>query len=81
MTACFSISFAFDCWLGVDDYSISFAVHSQEGQAYDWVDGALFFKVTSRNATEGIANLQATVSVVTDDPKTNQREMQSVSNG
>jgi len=76
-----SVSFAFDCWLGIDDYSISFAVHSQDGQAYDWVDGALFFKVTSQTLTEGIANLQATATVVTDDRKRNQQETQSVTYG
>jgi len=56
-------SFAFNCWLGVDQYSISLAVHSREGQAYDWVDGALFFRVTSLRVTEGVANLNASASV------------------
>ncbi|MCA1593165.1 MAG: ABC transporter ATP-binding protein [Acidobacteria bacterium] len=56
------VSFAFDCWLGVDQYSISFAVHSREGQAYDWLDGALFFRVTSLGLTEGIANLNASAT-------------------
>jgi hypothetical protein len=64
--------------LGIDDYSISFAVHSLEGQAYDWLDGALFFKVTSQTLTEGLANLHATATVVTDDRKRIQQETQSV---
>ena len=59
-----SIRFAFRCWLGIDDYSISFAVHSLEGQAYDWVDGAWFFRVVSANVTEGVANLNATATVL-----------------
>ena len=59
-----SIRFAFRCWLGIDDYSISFAVHSLDGQAYDWVDGALFFRVVSANVTEGVANLNATATMV-----------------
>ncbi|MCM3905255.1 MAG: ABC transporter ATP-binding protein [Pyrinomonadaceae bacterium] len=54
------VSFAFCCWLGVDQYSISFAIHSRDGQAYDWLDGALFFNVTSMTRTEGVANLDAT---------------------
>jgi len=58
-----TVTFAFDCWLGVDDYSISFAVHSQEGQAYDWLDGTVFFKVVSEGITEGVANLHARASV------------------
>jgi lipopolysaccharide transport system ATP-binding protein len=57
------VSFAFACWLGVDQYTISLAVHSREGQAYDWLDAALFLKVTSTHLTEGIANLNATASV------------------
>ena len=54
--------FSFNCWLGVDDYSISCAVHSRDGEAYDWVDGTRFFRVTSARKTEGIANLNASVS-------------------
>ncbi|MBA2340191.1 MAG: ABC transporter ATP-binding protein [Pyrinomonadaceae bacterium] len=58
------IVFAFDCWLGVDSYSISLAVHSSviydEGAGYDWLDGALFFRVTG--IVEGIANLHACVT-------------------
>lgn len=56
------VTFAFSCWLGVDQYSISLAIHSGDGQAYDWLDGALFFKVTSAIRTEGVANLNATAT-------------------
>ena len=56
------VSFSFNCWLGVDQYSISFAIHSRDDQAYDWLDGALFFNVTSVNLTEGVANLNATAT-------------------
>ncbi len=57
------IDFAFNCWLGVDQYTISLAVHSREGQAYDWLDAALFVRVTSLTLTEGIANLNASATV------------------
>lgn len=57
------VSFAFNCWLGTDQYSVGFAIHSREGQAYDWIDGAMFFRVTSINYTEGVANLNASVMV------------------
>jgi lipopolysaccharide transport system ATP-binding protein len=76
-----TISFSFDCWLGVDNYSISFAVHSSEGQAYDWLDGALFFRVVSPTLTEGVANLHATARVVSNDRKENKIETESVSYG
>jgi len=57
------VTFAFNCWLGVDDYSISCAVHSRDGEAYDWLDGVRFFRITSLRLTEGIANLNATAAV------------------
>jgi ABC-type polysaccharide/polyol phosphate transport system ATPase subunit len=57
------VSFTFNCWLGIDQYTISLAVHSREGQAYDWLDAALFLRVTSMTLTEGIANLNAGVTV------------------
>jgi len=76
-----TISFAFNCWLGIDDYSISFAVHSSDGQAYDWLDGALFFRVTSVTVVEGIANLNAVATIVHDDRSNTNPEVQSVSYG
>jgi ABC-type polysaccharide/polyol phosphate transport system ATPase subunit len=56
------VIFSFDCWLGIDQYSISLAVHSRDGFAYDWLDAALFFRVTSLRLIEGVANLNATVT-------------------
>ncbi len=56
------VSFAFAIWLGIDQYTISLAAHSREGQAYDWLDAALFVRVTSVTLTEGIANLNASVT-------------------
>jgi hypothetical protein len=55
-------TFSFECWLGVDDYSITCAVHSRNGEAYDWIDGARFFRVTSETVTEGVANLNASAT-------------------
>ncbi len=60
------ISFSFDCWLATDVYSISCAVHSsaiyEEGVGFDWLDGALFFRVTSSLLIEGLVNLNATAT-------------------
>jgi ABC-type polysaccharide/polyol phosphate transport system ATPase subunit len=75
------VNFAFDCWLGIDDYSISFAVHSSEGQAYDWLDGALFFRVISAVKTEGLANLHATATVVQEKSNAPRVETESLSYG
>ena len=57
------ISFSFDCWLGTDAYSVSFAVHSEDGISYDWIDGVLFFQVVCAPPVEGVANLNASASV------------------
>jgi lipopolysaccharide transport system ATP-binding protein len=56
-------TFAFNCWLGIDQYSISLAVHSRAGESYDWIDGALFLRVTSVGIFEGVANLNAGATV------------------
>src|SRR5215212_5154840 len=56
------VSFAFDCWLGLDQFSVSLAVHSRAGVSYDWLDGALFFRVTSPVLVEGVANLNASAT-------------------
>ena len=56
------VIFSFNCWLGIDDYSLTCALHNRNGEAFDWIDGARFFRVTSEAATEGVANLNASVS-------------------
>lgn len=56
------VAFSFDCWLGTELYSVSFAVHSVDGISYDWLDGALFFRVVGATPVEGIANLNASAS-------------------
>jgi exosome complex RNA-binding protein Rrp4 len=57
------VSFAFDCWLGTDSYSVSFAVHSEDGISHDWLDGVLFFRVACAPPVEGVANLNASASM------------------
>jgi homopolymeric O-antigen transport system ATP-binding protein len=52
-------TFSFNCWLAPDLYSISVAVHSPNSVSFDWMDGALFFRVFSDIAIEGVANLNA----------------------
>jgi ABC-type polysaccharide/polyol phosphate transport system ATPase subunit len=57
------VSFPFDCSLGPDLYSVSFAVHSEDIISYDWLDGVVFFRVLSTMKIDGVANLNATVGV------------------
>jgi hypothetical protein len=56
-------TFSFNCWLAPDLYSVSVAVHSPTAVSFDWLDGALFFRVFSDVPIEGVANLNATVTV------------------
>jgi ABC-type polysaccharide/polyol phosphate transport system ATPase subunit len=53
------VIFAFNCWLAPDTYSATVAVHDRNGISFDWLDGALFFRVMSATAMEGVANLSA----------------------
>ena len=53
------ITFSFECWLGTDAYSVSFATHSADGVSYDWLDGVVFFRVVDAVPVEGVANLNA----------------------
>src|SRR5437870_5498617 len=56
------VTFAFDCFLAPDSYSIAVAAHSPDAISFDWLDGALFFQVISADQMEGVANLNATVT-------------------
>ena len=56
----YEVTFAFNCWLAPDSYSVTAAIHSHDGVSFDWRDGVLFFQVMSATAMEGVANLNAT---------------------
>jgi len=58
-------TFTFHCALGQEHYFISVAVHSPDGVAFDWLDGVIFFRVACPVEMEGIANLNARVTVRT----------------
>jgi len=56
-------SFVFNCSLAPDSYSITVGVHSPDATSFDWLDGALFFRVMSSVSMEGVTNLNATAMV------------------
>ena len=56
------VTFAFDCRLAPDSYSIAVAAHSTDAISFDWLDGALFFQVVSGRQMDGVANLDAGVT-------------------
>lgn len=61
------VRFDFHCWLAPDSYSLAVAAHGADAVSYDWVDGALFFRVMSADRMEGVANLDATAVVIRSD--------------
>ena len=56
------VTFAFDCNLAPDSYSVAVAAHSTDAISFDWLDGALFFQVVSARQMDGVANLDASVT-------------------
>ncbi|MGQ0761226.1 MAG: ABC transporter ATP-binding protein [Acidobacteriota bacterium] len=56
------VTFAMNCSLAPDSYSIAVAAHSPAAISFDWIDGVVFFHVMSAVAMEGVANLEATVT-------------------
>jgi ABC-type polysaccharide/polyol phosphate transport system ATPase subunit len=57
------VTFTFNCWVAPDSYSISIAVHNYAAVSFDWLDGALFFRVVSAIPIEGVANLNADITL------------------
>ena len=55
-------TFAFNCSLGIGEFTVTSAIHSADGISFDWVDDAAFFHVISPVAIEGLANLNANVT-------------------
>jgi lipopolysaccharide transport system ATP-binding protein len=58
------VAFAFRCELCPQEYTITVASHDPDGVWHDWMDDAVAFAVGDARYTAGVANLRATVSVV-----------------
>jgi ABC-type polysaccharide/polyol phosphate transport system ATPase subunit len=56
------VVFAFNCWLGTGEFSITIALHSAHGISFDWVDDVMFLRVVSPIVIEGVANFNAGVT-------------------
>lgn len=56
------VTFAMNCFLAPDAYSIAVAAHSPAAVSFDWIDGVIFFHVISSVTMEGVTNLSATVT-------------------
>jgi ABC-type nitrate/sulfonate/bicarbonate transport system ATPase subunit len=60
------IEFGFRCDLCPGEYTITAASHDADGTTHDWVDDAVAFAVADSRYTAGVANLRATVKIVTE---------------
>ncbi len=57
------VTFAFQCWLAPQEYTITVATQSLDGSSHDWLDDVIVFQVVDEKYTAGVANLHATVTV------------------
>ena len=57
------ITFAFQCWLAPQEYTITVATQALDGSSHDWLDDVIVFQVVDEKYTAGVANLHATVTV------------------
>ena len=56
------VTFAFQCWLAPQEYTITVATQSLDGSSHDWLDDVLTFQVVDDRYTAGVANLHARVT-------------------
>ena len=59
-----AVDFAFRCELCPEEYTLTVASHDPDGVWHDWLEDAIAFSVCDSRYTAGVANLRATVSVV-----------------
>jgi hypothetical protein len=57
-----TVSFAFDCNLCPQAYTLTAASHDANGVWHDWLEDAVAFTVTDARYTAGVANLRAKVT-------------------
>jgi ABC-type polysaccharide/polyol phosphate transport system ATPase subunit len=56
------VTFAFNCWLAPQEYTITVATQSLDGSSHDWLDDVIAFSVVDERYTAGVANLHARVT-------------------
>lgn len=56
------VTFAFDCNLCPQEYTITAASHDPDGVWHDWMEDAVAFRVVDSRYTAGVANLRARVT-------------------
>lgn len=62
---CLEVEFSFDCWLTQQDYTVTAATQYADGGSQHWLDDALWFSVTDRRSTAGLASLPTQVAWTT----------------
>jgi hypothetical protein len=58
-----TLTFAFQCDLCPNQYTLTAASHDPDGAAHDWLDDAIAFSVADSRYTAGVANLRAQITV------------------
>jgi ABC-type sulfate/molybdate transport systems ATPase subunit len=62
--AVLELAFAFRCELCPQEYTLTVASHDPDGVWHDWLEDAVAFSVSDTRYTAGVANLRATVSLL-----------------
>jgi lipopolysaccharide transport system ATP-binding protein len=56
-------SFQIPCYLNKGIYTITTAIHSEEGISYDWMDEVIVLEVTNSDLCEGLIALQPKIKI------------------
>lgn len=58
-----SVIFQLPCYFNKGVYTVTAAIHSEEGLSYDWIDDIAVFEVDNTNRCDGFVDLNSTVEV------------------
>jgi lipopolysaccharide transport system ATP-binding protein len=56
-------SFQIPCYLNKGIYTVTTAIHSEEGMSYDWIDDVIVLEVMNGNSCEGLVDLNSQIRI------------------
>jgi lipopolysaccharide transport system ATP-binding protein len=56
-------SFQIPCYLNKGIYTVTTAIHSEEGMSYDWMDDVIVLEVTNGNRCDGLVDLNSQIKI------------------
>lgn len=59
-----TVVFQANCYLNKGIYTLTAALHSQEGLSYDWIDELIVFEVSNSNFCDGVIDFKSSVEIV-----------------